>query len=137
MLMVEIRENLLGFDAQGDQPWLRTSTWDLTYLILSVFIAAVPYSIYIIFGGKAFHTAEVPGTPAYHARVLVNTLVAIFVGGPHMYATFTRTIFDRQFLRRRSAFIASSFLIPFAVTTMVVATYQTYVWLLSIFFMIA
>jgi len=122
--MVGARESLARPDAQGDQPWLRNATWDLSFLILSIFIAAVPYSIYFIFGGKAFHTAEVPGTPAYRARILVNTLVAIFIGGPHMYATFTRTIFDPQFLRRRSAFIASSFLIPFAVITMVVATYQ-------------
>jgi len=135
--MVGVKDSLAGSDAQGDQPWLRNARWDLSLLILSIFIAAVPYSIYFIFGGKAIHTAEVPGTPAYHARTLVNTLVAIFIGGPHMYATFTRTIFDRQFLRQRSAFIASSFLIPFAVITMVVATYQTYVWLLSIFFTMA
>lgn len=135
--MAGVRDSLAGSDAQGDQPWLRNATWDLSFLILSIFIAAVPYSIYFIFGGKAFHTAEIPGTPAYHARTLVNTLVAIFIGGPHMYATFTRTIFDRQYLRRRPAFIASSFLIPFAVIIMVVATYQTYVWLLSIFFTIA
>ena len=125
--MVGVRDSLFEPRAQGDQPWLRNATWDLSFLILSILIAAVPYSIYLIFGGRAFQTAEVPGTPAYHARTLVNTLVAIFVGGPHMYATFTRTILDRQFLQRRSAFIASTFLIPFAVITMVVATYQTYV----------
>ena len=135
--MVGVRDSLVEPHAQGDQPWLRNATWDLSFLILSILIAAVPYSIYLIFGGRAFQTAEVPGTPAYHARTLVNTLVAIFVGGPHMYATFTRTILDRQFLQRRSAFIASTFLIPFAVITMVVATYQTYVWLLSIFFTVA
>jgi hypothetical protein len=132
-----VGDSLVGSDVQGNQPWLRSATWDLSFLILSIVIAVVPYSIYLIFGGKAFHTAEIPGTPAYHARTLVNTLVAVFVGGPHMYATFTRTVLDRQFLRRRVAFIASSFLIPFAVITMVVATYQTYVWLLSIFFTVA
>ncbi len=135
--MVVVEDSLVRSGVQEEQPWLRNATWDLSLLILSIFIAVVPYSIYIIFGGRAFHTAEVPGTPAYHARMLVNTLVAIFIGGPHMYATFTRTILDRQFLRRRIVFITSSFLIPFAVITMVVASYQTYVWLLSIFFSIA
>ncbi len=135
--MVGVRDSLVESHAQGDQPWLRNATWDLSFVILSILIAAVPYSIYFIFGGRAFQTAEVPGTSAYHARTLVNTLVAIFIGGPHMYATFTRTILDRKFLQRRSAFIASTFLIPFAVITMVVATYQTYVWLLSIFFTVA
>jgi hypothetical protein len=54
-----------------------------------------------------------------------------------MYATFTRTILDRQFLRERFRFIASSLLIPVAVFMMAVWTYQTYVWLLTIFFAMA
>ncbi len=124
-------------DEQENRPWLRSARWDLSLLILSIVLAAIPYSVYLIFGGKAFHTAEVPGTPAYHARTLVNMLVTIFIGGPHMYATFTRTILDRQFLRKQAGFITSSFLIPFIVITLIVVTYQTYVWLLSFFFTIA
>ena len=119
------------------QRWLHSPKWDLTFLIFSIFIAVIPYSIYFIFGGKAFQTAEIQGTPAYNARVLVNTLVAIFVGGPHMYATFTRTILNRDFLRERRWLLGLSFLIPVAVFTMAVATYQTYVWLLTIFFAMA
>ena len=70
-------------------------------MIGSIVIAAVPYSIYLVFGGSAFATASIKGTPAYGARMLVNNLVAVFIGGPHMYATFTRTILDRDFLRKR------------------------------------
>lgn len=130
-------ESLIGPARPSGQPWLRSPRWDLSFLILSIFIAAVPYSIYLIFGGRALHTADIPGTGAYNARGFVNNLVAIFVGGPHMYATFTRTILDPQFLRERSRFIASSFLIPVAVFTMAIWTYQTYVWLLTIFFAMA
>lgn len=119
------------------QPWLHSAQWDLSFLILSVLIAAIPYSIYILFGGQALQSASVKGTSAYNARVLVNNLVAVFIGGPHMYATFTRTIMDRDFLRKRFWFIASSVLVPITVITMAVLSYETYVWLLSIFFALA
>ena len=119
------------------QPWLLSARWDLSFLILSIAIAAVPYSIYLIFGGAAFATATIKGTPAYNARLLVNNLVALFVGGPHMYATFTRTIMDRDFLRQRFWFVASSLLVPITVFVMAILSYETYVWLLSIFFAVA
>lgn len=135
--MGEYTNELTSSEIHTHQPWLRSAKWDLTFLILSIFIAFVPYSIYLIFGGKAFYTAEIQGTAAYNARVLVNNLVAIFVGGPHMYATFTRTIMDYDFLREHRWFVASSFLIPVAVITMAIATYQSYVWLLTIFFAMA
>ena len=119
------------------QPWLHSARWDLSFLILSVLVAAIPYSIYVLFGGQALETASVKGTAAYNARLLVNNLVAVFIGGPHMYATFTRTILDRDFLRKRFWFIASSVLVPITVITMAVLSYETYVWLLSIFFALA
>lgn len=130
--------NVLGKPAvSARQPWLRSPKWDLSFLIFSVLIAFVPYSIYVVFGGQALHTAEVKGTDAYNARLLVNSLVAIFIGGPHMYATFTRTILDRDFLRKRFWFIASSILVPISVFAMAILSYETYVWLLSIFFAMA
>jgi len=130
--------NVLGKPAiAARQPWLRSPKWDLSFLIFSILIAFVPYSIYVVFGGQALQTAEVKGTDAYNARLLVNNLVAIFIGGPHMYATFTRTILDRDFLRKRFWFIASSILVPITVFAMAILSYETYVWLLSIFFAMA
>jgi hypothetical protein len=119
------------------QPWLHSQTWDLSFLILSIFIAAVPYSIYVLFGGQALEAASVKGTAAYNARLLVNNLVALFIGGPHMYATFTRTIMDREFMRKRFWFVTSSILVPITVFGMAIWSYETYVWLLSIFFALA
>jgi hypothetical protein len=136
-VFMAMSNSVIELERPSGQPWLRSSGWDLSFLILSIFIAAVPYSIFVIFGGRALLTADLPGTGAYKARVLVNSLVAVFIGGPHMYATFTRTILDPQFLRERFRFIASSFLIPVAVFTMAIWTYQTYVWLLTIFFAMA
>ncbi len=122
---------------EASQPWLHSARWDLAFVILSVFISLVPYSVYVLFGGNALEAASTAGTPAYNARVLVNTLVAIFIGGPHMYATFTRTIMDTSFLRKRLWFVLSSILVPITVVVMVVFSYESYVWLLSIFFTLA
>jgi hypothetical protein len=119
------------------QPWLRSRRWDLSVLIFSVFVAAIPYSAYLLFGGSAAEAASDEGTLAYNARLFVNTLVTLLIGGPHMYATFTRTIMDRQFFRKRFWFLASTIIVPIAVITMAVSSYQSYVWLLSIFFAMA
>jgi hypothetical protein len=119
------------------QPWLRDARWDLTFVVFSAVFALAPYSIYALVGGDALATASTKGTATYNARLLVNTLVAILVGGPHMYATFTRTIADPAYRRRRSGFLVGSLVVPVAVFTLAVLSYETYVWLLSIFFAVA
>ncbi len=126
--------------ARPPQPWLRSARWDLCFLVGSVALVAAPYAVYVFYalsGGGSAHDAGVKGTSAYNARIFVNNLVALLIGGPHMYATFTRTILDRDFLRRRAAFVASSVFVPVTVVAMVLYSYETYVWLLTIFFALA
>jgi hypothetical protein len=121
-------------------PWLRNARWDLGFLTLSVGLVAIPYSVYlfyVLFGGGSAADAGVKGTTAYNARVMVNYLVALLIGGPHMYATFTRTILDRDFLRKKFAFVSSSILVPIIVVTMILYSYESYVWLLTVFFSMA
>ncbi len=118
-------------------PWLLNARWDLTFVILSALVALLPYSVYVFLGGDALHAASVRGTVAYQARVTVNLLMALLLGGPHMYATFTRTLLDPDFRRKRFGFLASSICVPVFVIVMATASYQSYVWLLSIFFVLA
>jgi hypothetical protein len=119
------------------QPWLHSPRWDLTFVILSVVLASVPYVAYFLFGGVATDAAAAKGTLPYNARLFVNSLVTFLVGGPHMYATFTRTVMDPQYRQRHALFLASTIIIPILVVTMAVVSYETYVWLLSIFFAVA
>jgi hypothetical protein len=127
-----------GYLREGDaQPWLRGARWDLTLLIGSVVLAVIPYSIYLVLGGSALEEASVKGTVAYQARVLVNLLVTGLIAGPHMYATFTRTILDPDYVRRHLGLIAISGLVPLGVVAAAVASYESYVWLLTIFFGLA
>lgn len=118
-------------------PWLRSARWDLTFVIGSALVAFLPYSIYLFFGSTGLRDATVKGTAAYDARVFVNLLVALLFGGPHMYATFTRTVLNPDFRRKRPLFIASSLLVPVAVVVAATYSYVSYIWLLSVFFALA
>jgi hypothetical protein len=90
-----------------------------------------------VLGGSALEEASVKGTEAYQARVLVNLLVTVFIAGPHMYATFTRTLLDPDYVRRHLGLIAVSALVPLSVVAAAVASYESYVWLLTVFFGLA
>lgn len=119
------------------QPWLVSRNWDLTYLIFSCVLFVSPYLVFVLLGGDPFARADEPGTAAYQARVIVNLLVAVLVGGPHMYATFTRTVLDPDFRQKRPAFLLSSLLIPLMVIVLATSSYESYVWLLTLFFGLA
>lgn len=49
------------------------------------------------------------------SRNLVNGLIALFIGGPHMYATYTRAAFDKEFTWKHKPVMELSFLIPVGV----------------------
>jgi hypothetical protein len=52
------------------------------------------------------------------SRNLVNDTVALLIGGPHMYVTFTRTFLDRSFSARHRRYLLSSLVIPVIVVTL-------------------
>ncbi|MBI4548449.1 MAG: hypothetical protein HY707_10735 [Ignavibacteriae bacterium] len=102
--------------------WLRSRNWDLTFISLSVVVVAVPFvmyyfvneaapvinSVFLALGIKFIWNADA-------SRNLVNGMVALLVGGPHMYATFTRTAFDKNFSRQHKTLLLVSLLIPIGV----------------------
>lgn len=92
---------------QGAGGWLRSPAWDLTFISLSAVLVALPYSGYQLLMALGL-SSEVG------AR-LVDLIVTLLIGGPHMYATFTRTIADPNFRANHRRIIATSILIPIAV----------------------
>jgi hypothetical protein len=102
--------------------WLRSRSWDLTWITLSVVLVALPYLIYI--GMLSLQSALQPTADFFGAdmdslaRNTVNAVVALLVGGPHMYATFTRTALDRDFSQQHRKFLLSSLVIPVVVVTL-------------------
>lgn len=115
--------------------WLRSRNWDLTFISLSVVLVAVPYLGYL-----ALLNVQTLMTPLANlmgasvdsiSRNLVNAVVALLVGGPHMYATWTRTALDTDFREKHSRLILSSLIIPLIVITLALLNLTL---LLTIFF---
>jgi hypothetical protein len=101
------------------EPWLRDRKWDLTWISLSAMLVAAPYLTYLALIELQSLIAPLAGnfgaSPESFSRNLVNAGVALLVGGPHMYATFTRTALDHDFFKAHSRLIYTSILIPLVV----------------------
>ncbi len=104
----------LGVSTEG--AWLRSRTWDLSFLILSA--ALVPIPLLLHHGLGVSQTA-------------VNLIVAGLVGGPHLYSTFTYTFLEPNYRRRHRAFLLGSLALPVVVTVLAFVNLQI---LLTIFF---
>jgi hypothetical protein len=103
--------------------WLRNRNWDTIFMTLSVFLVPMPYILYLL--GMQL------GIESDAARSGVNLIVALLVGGPHMYATFMRTALDGQFVKRYPMLIRSSIIIPVVVVSLAFLNLNL---LLTIFF---
>lgn len=118
--------------------WLRSKTWDLTFISLSAFLVALPIATYL-FANEA--TASINNLLrsvgiSYvwdddASRNLVNGMIALFIGGPHMYATYTRTALDKNFSKKHKSLLAFSLLIPVGVVYFGVTNFQ---FLITFFF---
>lgn len=104
--------------------WLKDRRWDMTYIILSVFLVPVPYLLYL-FGVNQL------GLDADVSRNTINAFVAVAVGGPHMMSTFLRTGLDREFSRRYPMLLRTSIIIPLIVVSLAFLNLNL---LLTIFF---
>ena len=122
----------------SDGLWLRSKSWDLTFISLSAALGAIPFLTYYFANGatpyinKMFEALGISFTWNDDAsRNLVNGMIALFIGGPHMYATYTRTALDRNFSRKHKLLLGSSLLIPVGVIYLGV-NYFTF--LITVFF---
>lgn len=104
--------------------WLRNRTWDTLFMTMSVFLVPLPYILYTIGWYNLGINPDI-------ARNGVNLVVALLVGGPHMYATFSRTALDKQFVSRYPMLIRSSIIIPIVVVSL---AFLNLTLLLTIFF---
>jgi hypothetical protein len=103
--------------------WLRSRDWDLALITFSAVLIVLPYTLFLVISRS--------GVDEDTSRNLVNLLVSLFIGGPHMYATFTRTVLDNDFRRQHPLIVASSVLIPLIVVILAV---KAFLILLTLFF---
>ncbi|MCY3796634.1 MAG: hypothetical protein OXG84_02420, partial [Chloroflexi bacterium] len=90
--------------------WLRNRRWDLFFITLSVVVVPLPYLMYLL----GVHL----GLADDISRNLVNTFVAVAIGGPHMMSTFLRTGLDERFKERYPTLVRSSIIIPVLVISL-------------------
>jgi len=104
----------LGASTEG--AWLRSRSWDLTFLILSAALVPIPLLMY--------HGLGV-------SQTAVNLIVAGLIGGPHLYSTFTYTFLEPNYRRRHRTFLLGSLALPVVVTVLAFVNLQI---LLTVFF---
>ncbi len=116
--------------------WLCSRRWDLVFISGSALLVVLPFVAYEVFNvllgmGPVRAAAGVaPGDVLDVSRNAVNALIAVGIGGPHMYATYSRTFFDRDFRRKRPLFLLGSLIIPAGVIALGLFNFQ----LLATFF---
>jgi len=110
--------------------WLNSRTWDLTWISLSAVLVLLPfvaYEVFIyLFGFESVRQSVGVSIADKHdvARNIVNGLISLFIGGPHMYATYTRTFLDGEFRKRHIPFLLMSLTIPFGVVWLGLVNFQ-------------
>ena len=104
--------------AQPSNLWLHNRTWDLTFISLSAGLVILPFLAYELFryllGLESIRAAlnVAPEDVLDFSRNTVNGMIALLIGGPHMYATYTRTWLDTDFRKRHVGFLLGSLLLP-------------------------
>ena len=96
--------------------WLHSQRWDLLYITGSSVLVVLPLMLYEVVGNSA---------------LFVNLFIAGIIGGPHMYATFFRTLLDTSFWQRHRLLVVGSLGIPGLVVACAVWDFQL---LMTLFF---
>jgi hypothetical protein len=97
-------------------PWIHSRAWDSLFLFASVLLVAVPFATY-------YTTMWLSGAPpqafqhsqALGVAMLINLGAAFFIGGPHMYATYTMTLAERRFRSRHPYLLRAAAAVPILV----------------------
>lgn len=110
--------------SMSEGKWIYNRKWDLTFISLSVVLVTIPYLTWLLMRDVLQVESDV-------GRQAVNLLIAVLIGGPHMYATFTRTALDRDFRHNYRGFMRSSLAIPLIVIVLALTNLTL---LLTIFF---
>lgn len=100
--------------AQDDGPWLRSRTWDRIFVTGGAWLVALPIVLHYLFTWA--------GAPRAMSEDLVTLVVMVLVGGPHVFATYTRTFFEPDFSRREPVMFYGAFAVMAVVLGAVVSS---------------
>lgn len=127
----------VGSEDVNEGLWLNNRTWDLTFISLSAALVLLPFAAYEIFkymlGIDSIRAAlgvDVSDVLDV-SRNIVNGIIALLIGGPHMYATYTRTFLDGDFRKKHVFFLLGSLILPVFVVYLAITNFQL---LITLFF---
>jgi hypothetical protein len=102
-------------------PWIHSRRWDLLFLFASVVLVGVPITSYwLIARATGIAPESFQHNQALGIAMLINLGSAFFVGGPHMYATFTFTLAEQRFRERHRSLFFAAALVPVAVIALTI-----------------
>lgn len=105
---------LANAPALAAEPVWRSRDWDRVFFVGGALLVPLPVVLFYAFRGA--------GLPAGASEDLVTLLVMVPLGGPHVAATFSRTLCNPEFWRRERGLAAASLLLLAAVSTTAVAS---------------
>ena len=85
--------------------WIYKPSWDLPLIIFSAVLVPLPFLI--------AWACQATGLLNPEKTVdLINIVVALLIGGPHLFSTITFTFLDGRFRSRNRAYLAMAFVLP-------------------------
>ena len=112
-----------AFDQALDRPmprvrpepaWLHDKRWDRIFIIGGAVLVPIPIILYYVLGSL--------GVAVGAREDIVTAVVMILVGGPHVFATYTRTVLNPRFRREDRALFIGAFVVASIVIGSVVAS---------------
>jgi hypothetical protein len=82
--------------------WLISPFYDLTFIIFSAALLVFPHLSYALFG----------------SNIVVDLIVTMLIGGPHLFATYTMTVMEPDFRARYPRYARGALLLPVLIVTL-------------------
>ena len=97
--------------------WLVSPAYDLVLIIFSSVLLVVPHGASLL-SNQIQSWLQLPGwlTP----NVIVDLLVTAFIGGPHLFATYTMTFMEPRFRERYRRYTWGALLMPVIVVSLAI-----------------
>jgi hypothetical protein len=95
--------------------WLVSPAYDLSFIILSAALAALPHLAHSL----------------ARSTVFVDLAVTMLIGGPHLFATYTMTLMEPDFRARYPQYARGAFFLPVLIVTLAITNLTL---LVTIFF---
>ena len=104
--------------------WLISPFYDLTFIIFSSVLLILPHL-------ASQFALSLGGDGWLNANVVVDLIVTAFIGGPHLFATYTMTFMEPRFRERYKRYTWGALLMPVIVVTLAIVNLTL---LVTIFF---